>query len=362
MSRTRIVVGIRPETKSARAIAAEFRALAKGGQGLRAVGEAKADPSALLTGRYVPGHRVDLFDATYYLTNFFYDEGLNFLVAYVGLRGPAGRLRTLHPRIFYKDSALVWRVASHLIREGADQWIGKGDVKWEEGAEGSFLVSDEDTTNLPFEIQAALDIISRHRAPRRDTKAIGLVLQLAKPHRIQPFAEFTRPRRRAEAQHRIHRGRPVARITRAGDPRSLRFAKGFEPDFTDGLLEVDESGSRLYGGSVQKYRIRSTNSQIQYQFVVSPSHVWVNPPQALTTELTSFGIRALHVPADEEIFLPGYEYHFLDESLDPPALHSQIPAGFAGDTSPLDPWRADASPWIEALPVIRDFRSKVLGN
>ena len=39
---------------------------------------------------------------------------------------------------------------------------------------------------------------------------------------------------------------------------------------------------------------------------------------------------------------------------------SQIPKGFAGAISEHDPSRADTSPWNDRLPVIREFRRKVL--
>ena len=154
----------------------------------------------------------------------------------------------------------------------------------------------------------------------------------------------------------------MARITRRNDPSSLRFTPGFEPDFDRGRVEIHSSGSRLYGGAIRKHRILSRNRLVQYQFVESPTHVWINPPQALTAEITSYGIRALYVRADEEIFVPGYEYHFVDDSLDPPEVDSQIPEGWAGRPSEIDPGRADASPWLERLPVIRDFRARVLGS
>jgi hypothetical protein len=51
------------------------------------------------------------------------------------------------------------------------------------------------------------------------------------------------------------------------------------------------------------------------------------------------------------------EYHYLDDWEDPPALYSQIPAGFAGEQSSVDTARADASPWLERLPVIQEFRA-----
>jgi hypothetical protein len=127
------------------------------------------------------------------------------------------------------------------------------------------------------------------------------------------------------------------------------------------MLEVYAIGSRLYGGEIRKFRILSTNRTIQYQFVAAPRQVWIVPPQALTTELSSFGVRTIDVNADDDLFVPGYEYHFLDDSLDPPELYSQIPAGFAGGISEVDPARADASPWNERLPVLQEFR-KAIGH
>jgi len=54
----------------------------------------------------------------------------------------------------------------------------------------------------------------------------------------------------------------------------------------------------------------------------------------------------------------GREYHFVDDDENPPELYTQIPDGYAGAASPIDPSRADASPWIEELPVIREFRRR----
>jgi hypothetical protein len=73
-------------------------------------------------------------------------------------------------------------------------------------------------------------------------------------------------------------------------------------------------------------------------------------------------VRAIDVHAAEDLSVPGFEYCYVDESTRPPTLHSQIPPGFAGAPSDLDPARRDASAWIERLPVIRAFRTKVLGR
>ena len=107
---------------------------------------------------------------------------------------------------------------------------------------------------------------------------------------------------------------------------------------------------------MRKLRILSTNRLIQYQFMAAPRLVWLIPPQTLTTDLSSFGVRTIDVEHDEDLCVPGYEYHYLDEIDDPPSLHTQIPEGFVGAQSDVDPMRADASPWLEKLPVIREFR------
>jgi hypothetical protein len=249
-----------------------------------------------------------------------------------------------------------------MIRNEESDWIGKGDVRWEQVGGEEYLTTDEDSANLPYELQAAIDLASRARTARAARRALDLVLRNAPTARIEPYADFSRPRRGAERATPIHGNRPVARIARAGDPRSLVFARGYEPDLGRAPLEVDRSASRLYGGAVAKYRVLSKNGLVQYQFAAAPRHVWINPPQALTRELTTYGVRALHVRADDAIFLPGFEYHFVDDAREPPELHSQIPAGFAGRQSAVDPLRADASPWIEALPIVREFRRRILGK
>ena len=126
-------------------------------------------------------------------------------------------------------------------------------------------------------------------------------------------------------------------------------------------FETSPLTSRLYGGAITCYRILSKNRRVQYQFMAAPRHVWIIPPQALTTELSSYGVRTIDVRADDDLFMPGYEYHFVDDEQDPPVFYSQIPEGFAGPASEHDDARADASPWLDRLPVVEAFREQVLG-
>lgn len=362
MLTTRIVSSVAPSDAKPGHVEREFRRLLASGTEIRCVGAAGRDRKGLLSRGYTPKHKCELFDATFYLTNLREDDHFRYFVAYVLLAGET----CCHPRIFYKDSSLVWRSPTHYIRSETENWIGKGDLKTvlidgEEIEHGA-----EETTNLPLELQTALDVLSLRRPgrPRRDHRAVSLVLREAPDGRFEPYSDFSAPRRRAMADpaNLVNGGDYVAWFTRPGDPASLRFAPGFEPDFDEGRLEVSTLKSNLYGGEIRKFRILSSNRTIQYQFVAGPRQAWIIPPQALTTELNSYGVRTVDVNADEDVFVPGYEYHFLDESEDPPALHSQIPTGFSGETSTVDPSRADASPWIEKLPVIQEFRLKVLGR
>lgn len=348
-----IVTRVAPVDLSPARVRRRFRELLDSGAALRPAGTARHDPAALLDGHYLPRHELHLFDATFFLTDLLFDEALGFLIAYVVLGERSDRRsRSIHPRIFYKDSSLMWRVASHFVHDEHEYWIGKGDVEIEVRGDHEHLATREETTNLPFELQFALDDVSRRKKRRRDDEAVALVLRQAPSGRIEPYADFSRPRRVASARCAIHDDRPIARFRRRGDPRSLSFARGFEPDFEDGLLEEHRSHSKFFGGELRKLRILSTNRTVQFLFFASPTHAWMAPPQALSTELSSYGVRTVDVFAPEELSIPGYEYH--EDG------HSQIPAGYVGAPNPLDPHRSDASAWLERLPVIEEFRAKVL--
>lgn len=343
-----------PDTSTAR-VRRRFRSLLKQGARLLPAGEARTNPEALLAG-YMPRCSVELFGTTFFLTRYLYDEALNFFVGYVVQGDDEGRAGSIYPRIFYKDSSLVWRVASHFVHDPYEYWIGKGDVRTIQVDEEEYVCSVEETTNLPFELQQAFDVCSRAAKAKRDDDAVELVLRRAPSGRIAPYADFTSPRRQGGS--RINRGRRVARFTKPGDPTSLRFAPGFEPDLGNGLAESWVTGSRFFGGPLRKFRVLSSNRKIQYLFFASPTHAWLNPPQALTKELSTYGVRLVDVHADDDLFVPGFEYH--EEEADGTVSHSQIPTGFAGPPHPDDPHRHDASRWVEALPIIQDFRRHLL--
>jgi len=324
---------------------------------IRPAGESKRRPLALLSGPYKPRFRVDLFATSYFLSMVRQNEDIRFFVAYVVQQ--RARTRVAFPRVFYKDASLVWRSASHFN----DEWIGKGDLRTvvENGEEVQY--SAEQTTDLPVEIQAALEgLCGQAGKIPYDRRALAIILRRSPLGRVAPYRDFSEPRRRARSNpaNLVHRGKRVAYFTRHLDPTSLRFVAGFEPDFASGVVERGAQRSRFYGGRVRRFRILSRNRKIQYLFMAGPKNAWIIPTQALTTEITSYGVRSVDVVADEDVFVPGYEWHFLDEYQNPPQMVSQIPAGFVGEPNPVDPSRSDASPWLDRLPVIQQFRRTVL--
>jgi len=354
---TRIVPSVVPDEITARRARGDFEALLDAGLALRPPGEAKRRPRMLLERGYAPRSRFSLFDTTFYLSGVRQNPDIRFFVAYV-MQG-----RSAWPRIFYKDISLIWRSASHFVRSEDENWVGKGAVRPVTMDGEQMVASAEETTDLPFEIQSALEELSRRqkRVPRDDV-ALALVLRRGPNDRIEPYRDFSGPRERAASNPRnlVNGGRPIARFRRAGEPESLVFVKGFEPDFRDGVLETTSSRSQMYGGDLRRFRIVSRNKRVQYLFFAGPRQVWIIPPQATTTELSSFGVRTIDVIADEDLCLPGFEYHFMDDSVEPPELVSQIPEGFVGAVSEHDPARSDASPWIDRLPVVHEFRRRLL--
>jgi len=351
---------VRPAPWGPRRVARNFERRLAQGSLLCSAGSTRAHPERLLSFGYVPRFRVDLFDTTFYLSRVRQNEDLRFFVGYVA-QLPARGPERVHARLFYKDMSLIWRAASHFVRSHHENWIGKGDIRTLVFDGEEIDVSDESTTDLPLEIQDAFEHLSAsaRRVPY-DVDAIPRVLRRAPDDRLEAYADFTAPRRRARSDPRnlVNGGRPVARFTRPGDPSSLRFAKGYAPDLRRGVLEESASKSSLYGGRLRRFRILSGNRRIQYLFFAGPRHVWIVPPQATTTELSSYGVRTVDVAADDDLSVPGWEYDGgADTGL---AGVDQIPAGYTGAPNPRDPSRSDASPWLESLPAIRAFRREVL--
>lgn len=357
-----ITASVAPSPLTTRAVAREFRALLESGADLRAAGTARSAPASLLAQGYGPRHKIELFGLRFYLSGLRQNPDVRFFVAYV-MPAPQLPRPAIFARIFYKDVSLIWRSASHVVCSANENWIGKGDVTEVLRDGQCYLESNEATTDLPLEMQDALETLARRPGViRRDHIALTRVLRNGPDNRVAAYRDFSAPRRRAESdpQLRIHGGRRVAWFARAGDPASLRFAAGYEPDLRHGVLEETHSYSTLYDGSLRRFRILSSNRKIQYLFFAGPHHVWIIPPQATNTSLTSYGVRSITVAIDDDLCVPGYEYHYLDESVTPPVLVSQIPSGYVGRQSAIDHARADASPWLNCLPIVRAFRRSVL--
>lgn len=364
---TQIIKSVMRSELSSSIIEREFRRLLPESK-LVVSGSARRNPELLFERGLRPKHRIDLFDKIIYLTNIRQVPELRFFVAYVveNTSKATGRSRSkIYPRIFYKDLSLAWRSASHFSQTDEGIWVGKGDVRpeFEDGEE--FLTSIESTTDLPFELQNALDQTSKlTKKPKGKESTLELILRRSPVNRVQPYRDFTEPRRKASAfkANLINGGKSIATFTRANDPKSLKFVAGFKPDFKNGIIETTESKSKLYHGKLRRFRILSRNQKIQYYFFSGPKHVWIIPPQATTTELSSYCVRTIDVIADDNLFIPGYEYHHMEETNSGELeLYSQIPAGFAGEVCEHDDAKADASPWLDKIPLINQFRREVLG-
>lgn len=359
---TRIVPCVRPADLSPAKVEREFRELLASGAEIRPGGEAKRNPRRLLALGYVPKYKVELFGTTFYLAVPRQNPDLRFFVAYLVQSRGRGR-PVVHPRILYKDVSLIWRSASHLAGTREDFWVGKGDVHfvWEEGTR--YTCSMEWTTDLPIELQPALESLSRLvKRVRFDDQAVHLILRRGPEERTSAYPDFTGPRKKAAANpgNLIHGGKSVAWFEKKHDPASLRFASGFEPDFDGGFLKKGGLTSAMYGGPLEWFRFLSKNRQIQYLFLAGAKHVWIIPPQTLTTELSSYGVRTVDVVLDMDLCVPGFEFHYVEDQIDPPEVVSQIPPGFIGAVCEQDETRSDASPWLDKLPIIQEFRRKVL--
>ena len=209
------------------------------------------------------------------------------------------------------------------------------------------------------------ELAKKVKRPGGSEFTLDLVLRKSSPNRVQPYNDFTTPRRLAalDKSNLINRGKSIARFARRNDPTSLKFASGFKPDFSKGIIEKSNSRSKLYHGLLKRFRILSSNRKIQYVFMAGPKHTWILPPQATTTELSSYCVRTIDVVADDDLFIPGYEYHHFEETESGKLeLFSQIPPGFAGEICESDDAKADASPWLNKLPVIQEFRRRVLSK
>jgi hypothetical protein len=355
---------VQPASLSPADVEAEFLELTGDGKRIHCVGTAKKNPRRLLSLGYVPRFRIDLFNVSFFLSDIRKNEDVRFCVAYVAIQESPRAGTSVYARMFYKDGSLLWRSASHFTKTRYENWIGKGDLKTVREDGGEFFYSAEHTTDLPLEAQAAIETINAStRGVKVDEDAIGLVVRRSSPTRLIAYKDFTDPRRKAARKRRllVNGGKPIASFTRHNDPSSLVFVKGFEPDFSrESRIDVSSSHSRLYEGLVRRHRLFSKNRRMQYLFFSAPGRVWLGYPQSLTTELSRYGVRTIDVNVPDDLVVPGMEYHYM-ESDDPPVWMSQIPPGYAGEVSPHDPWRADASAWLDELPVVKEFRRKVLG-
>ena len=358
---TAIVPSVRRSMLGQSELTKEFRKIVDTCKRFHVAGQARKNPKSLLTRKLMPKHKIELFGTRFYFTDVIQIPELRFFLGYVVQNSSSAAKPIISARIFYKDLSLSWRVASHFTFEDDSLWIGKGDVR-DDVVDGDEIVqSNESTTDLPLEMQTAVEsLLGSGRVIKGSQELIDAVLRRGPNDRVEPYQDFVAPRLRAQSDRRnlINRDRSVAVFKRKNDPSSLKFTKGFEPDLRNGVVEKSRSRSKLYGGVLRRYRILSTNKSVHYYFFAGGRHVWVLPPQATTVELSSYGVRTIDVQADDDMFIPGWEYHHYEETKNGVELYSQIPPGFAGEVCPLDDAKADAGPWLDKIPIIKQFRKQ----
>ena len=108
----------------------------------------------------------------------------------------------VHARLIYKDGSLLWRCASHFAKSATEFWIGKGDLKLE--VENGFYVyyTAEHTTDLPLEMQMAVESLTQPRRAACVTTAVALGAVRAARARRPPLRVPRLHRRRAGARRR----------------------------------------------------------------------------------------------------------------------------------------------------------------
>ena len=256
---TAILPGVQPDPRDPRALATEFRAALADGVRLRPSGEAKQDPTpaansplrGALSHRPLPGS--NLSDRVPLRRQ---PEFHGRVRRTVGVLRSRRRVRTTRGSST-KDSSLVWRVATHFVRSEDDNWIGKGDTKWElirrrrvlvqrgGDREPAFSRCRKRSTSLAGAARSHGGITTRSRS------SCSAATEIAS----NPFAEFVTPRRRAAERYRIHGGKPIARFHSQGRSQHAALREGLRTGLpTRGWWTQSSSHSKLYGGPVTKFR------------------------------------------------------------------------------------------------------------
>ncbi|MCX5701739.1 MAG: methyltransferase domain-containing protein, partial [Candidatus Omnitrophica bacterium] len=296
----------------------------------------------LLQNGFVPQYKISLNGMDYYLSKPYTSQrnGRPYFIGFLHRINPETGVEEIFARTIYKsNSQNIWRIASS---EGPGGWIGKG-------------LEDEMTTNAPLEIQSSLEKLCLDNGK--------LEIKEGFYDDLEKRADFKSPE---EFNHTIllhgeelNGGISIGSFAETGNPESYRFQNGFEPDFNNGVIEEFNTYSPIYG-DVESYRMLSNNKQVQFVFNVDrENRVWIGAVQSVTPRFTRFGVRAdrIDIGAMEmeniegvnrpvDILMPASEYD------------TQIPKGYIGNHK-ADRYY-DASPFIDKIPVIKEFRQKVL--
>jgi len=226
--------------------------------------------------------------------------------------------------------------------------MGKGDVRWyatSTATRSSHVRGDhEPAARDPGRTRRADSALraSARRHPRRRPSAA--------PCARSPPSSRTRLSRAAAARAvgaaQSDPPRPRRRVVHAPQrPDSLRFAPGSSP-----TRARRGRGEPLFTASTAA---RSAvpdpvaHRRIQYQFVGGPRTPGSSRPRPLHRD-HAVGVRAIDVHAARSCASRASEYCYVDETTQPPTLHSQIRKASPESRASSTPSRLDASAWIGA--------------
>ncbi len=314
----------------------------------------------LMNAGFQPHYKIVVNGVAYYVSEpYTPSHGRASFVYYFYRKNPKTGEEEIFTRSVYRsNSQNVLRVASH--RRPERRWIGKG--------------LGQATTTLPLELQSTFEKIYQtalSKGKLEKKEAFYEILRAKDSHMpADSFMKSMIAYERGEEAEQKDEKEPEEQILIGkfnehdrdqiefikgemifprGIPETFGFTPGFEPDFENGVVETFETDNPVYGGKVTSYRIISKNKEAQYLFNVDmKGRVWIGDVQGTHSEITRFGVRknTIYIPSD--FLTPANEYE------------SEIPEGYKGEWQHSDYW--DASAYIDKLPVVQEFRDKVLNK
>ncbi len=291
-----------------------------------------------------PKHQVKFGADTYYFSHPFIDAGGRtvFVMYLHHVDSTTGRPVIFVNAVYRSNSQNVWRAASS---SPDGRYIGKG--------------LGETSQMLPVELQGHLERMVSHQQVGGGLHEIpGRFYHVLGEDERTPLVTLLNVRQLPNTPKVI-----VARedTSRHMDPHVANhhfiFTPGYEPNFHHGVVHNFTTENPIYG-MVSSYVVRSTNGALQYLFNVDRAgRVWIGGVQTTSVALNRQGVRVDRVTVPDALLTPAFEY--LRQM---PRGYEVGPLHMKERMHPTDSHYADATPFLNQLGVIQDFRRYVLGE